>query len=357
MQIAFDARAASKPPHSFRRVLRLLIDAARERDWGVELWHDAPLQPEFAALGLRGRHPAEAATSSAAVLWSPQMDIWAADRPSVATIHDVNPLLEDQRNPFSRWRRRRKFRRLLNAADSQVRVYATDSVDAQRRITGFFPHLAGRIGVVPLYVESSLRPPTAADAMSVLAGLGLCPGYFLFVGSLRRHKNWHGLLEAYARLPAGLRAAHPLVYAGSDHRAGSAARRLAARLGVADQVHFTGPVADAALPALYTGALAFVFPSFLEGFGLPPLEAMALGVPVVASPRTSLPEVLGDAPLYAEPDDLSALADALRRVAEDSDLRTRLAAAGPPQAARFSPARTADAMAALLAHPSLQNPR
>lgn len=350
MLLAFDARAWTKPPHSFRRVLRLLVDAIRGHGMGVELWHAEPLRPEFSEFASLSRDAASGAPagSRARALWSPQMDVVPCTLPTIATIHDVNPLLEDGRGWFARWSRKRKFHRLLRAAEAQVRAYATDTEDARGRISGFFPHLTGRLGVVPLYVESTFTRPSDAAQAEVLARHGLTPGYFLFVGSLRRHKNWEGLIDAYAGLPPGLRRERALVLAGPAHRAEDAARRRIAARNLGDQVRLTGAVADADLPALYAGARAFVFPSFLEGFGLPPLEAMSLGVPVISSNRTCLPEVLGRAPLYIDPADRNALTDAMARLGTDDSLRDRLASAGPVQAATFGPARTAAAMREML---------
>jgi glycosyltransferase involved in cell wall biosynthesis len=350
MHLAFDARAWTKPPHSFRRVLRLLVDAARGAGWPVELWRTAAFQPGFEAFAADARDASAGvpAGSRAEALWSPQMDVLPCALPTVATIHDVNPLLEDGRGWFARWTRRRKFHRLLRAAAPQVRAYATDTEDARGRILSFFPWLQPSLGVVPLYVESGFTAPASAHTAAVLARHALSPGYFLFVGSLRRHKNWEGLVRAFARLPDALRRERPLVLVGPAHRAQAEVHRLTRRLGVAAEVRCTGAVEDTDLPALYAGARAFVFPSFLEGFGLPPLEAMALGVPVISSNRTCLPEVLGDAPLYIDPADPAELAVAMERLAGDDPLHTRLAEAGLARCRHFHAARTADAMRTLL---------
>ena len=107
-------------------------------------------------------------------------------------------------------------------------------------------------------------------------------------------------------------------------------------LGVGDRLVFLGQVADARLPALYRGALAFVFPSLHEGFGLPPLEAMACGTPVVSSLATSLAEVVGDAALPIDPLDVDSIAAGIARILEDGSLRGELRARGLAQAARFS---------------------
>ena len=120
---------------------------------------------------------------------------------------------------------------------------------------------------------------------------------------------------------------------------GEASKRfleLAQAHGVAEKITFLGLVPDSKLPALYRGALAFVFPSLYEGFGLPPLEAMACGTPVVASDRTAIPEVVGDAALLVDPYDPEMLAQALRRVVEDEVLRSELKTRGLIRAKLFS---------------------
>ena len=118
-------------------------------------------------------------------------------------------------------------------------------------------------------------------------------------------------------------------------------RRIAAELGIQDRVHLTGWVDEEDKPAMYSAAVAFVFPSHYEGFGLPPLEAMSCGTPVIVSNRSSLPEIVGKGGLCVDPDDADALAGAMRQVLSDSSLRERLRTAGRMQARRFSWRKTA----------------
>jgi glycosyltransferase involved in cell wall biosynthesis len=149
-------------------------------------------------------------------------------------------------------------------------------------------------------------------------------------------------------LPEQVRIEHNLVLAGPARRNAERAARLSAALGIEGQTVIAGEVSEEHMSALYSGADVFVFPSFLEGFGLPPLEAMACGVPVVATNRTSVPETLGDAPLYVDPADTEAMSEAMQTVLEDADLRSRLIEAGLIRCADFSPARTAAAMQGVL---------
>jgi glycosyltransferase involved in cell wall biosynthesis len=159
------------------------------------------------------------------------------------------------------------------------------------------------------------------------------PGYpyVLYVGNHKPHKNLGRLVQALARLGRGHSLRLVLAGAVEPDLLG-----LARSLGVADRLVFLGRVPDERLPALYRGALAFVFPSLHEGFGLPPLEAMACGTPVVSSLATSLPEVVGDAALPVDPLEVDSIASGIDRIVGDEQLRSDLRARGLSRAARFS---------------------
>jgi alpha-1,3-rhamnosyl/mannosyltransferase len=164
--------------------------------------------------------------------------------------------------------------------------------------------------------------------------------YGLCVGVLDPNKNLATLVEGYARYRArGGRAA--LAIAGRAGWYGAILARHAARLGVADDVHFLDYAPDDALPALYSGARWVAMPSPLEGFGLPALEAMVCGAPVIAARAGALPETVGDAALLVDPDSPDAFADAMARLDDDPALRARLTCDGPARAATFSWRRTA----------------
>jgi len=193
----------------------------------------------------------------------------------------------------------------------------------------------GRVHVIYPGRGEAFRPVPAAEAAAVAGRYGIRGRYILYVGALGPHKNVATLLVAYqrARLEGGLGVR--LVVAGSP-RWGAHVLALLETLRVRDEVTLTGPVPAADLPAMYAGADCFVFPSRYEGFGLPVLEAMACGTPVITSDRGALPEVGGEAAIVVDPEDPAALAAAMCRVAGDADLRARLAAAGLAQSARFS---------------------
>jgi alpha-1,3-rhamnosyl/mannosyltransferase len=330
-------------------VLSLLVDAAMETGWQCELWTRNELQPEYARFkALVRMGPAAWCDSQADALWCPGLPDKPTALPVVSTIHDTNPLMPDGRPwPIRAWRRLR-FRLAVGACAKRSFQVVTDTEFARQSVESAFPALRGRLAVVPLYADRSISKVEGPAREEALAGLGLEPGYILFVGSLRRHKNWDGLIRAYADLPPALRDAHPLVLAGPARRAGDEANTLAANLGIEQHVTLLGTVPDSRIAALYSGADLFVFPSFMEGFGLPPLEAMSCGVPVAATTRTSVPEVLGKSARYFDPADLSAMAHAMRSVLEDRALAEELKRRGAALCSSYSPARTSAAMVPVL---------
>ncbi len=195
----------------------------------------------------------------------------------------------------------------------------------------------GLIDVVPPGVSSMFRPIQARAAAAVLARYDLVDrAYILAVSTLEPRKNFDRLLAAHARLPAVLRARTPLVIAGGrgwgnsldDDRASLARRDGSLRL--------LGHVRDADLVALYARAAVVAYPSLYEGFGLPVLEAMACAVPVVTSGTTALCDTAGDAALLVDPLDIEAIAAALLRVLEDTQLADTLRGRGPARAACFT---------------------
>jgi glycosyltransferase involved in cell wall biosynthesis len=165
--------------------------------------------------------------------------------------------------------------------------------------------------------------------------------FVLGVGTLQPRKNFHRLIEAYAKVSANLGGDVQLVIAGGTGWLYEDIFRKVKQLGLQEVVHFPGYVADEDLPALYTLAGMFAFPSLYEGFGLPALEAMACGTPVVASNASSLPEVVGDAALLVDPLDVDALAEAMVKAFTDADLRAEMTRRGLARAREFTWAQAA----------------
>jgi alpha-1,3-rhamnosyl/mannosyltransferase len=166
----------------------------------------------------------------------------------------------------------------------------------------------------------------------------------LHLSNGKPHKNVARLLEAYAALPPALQAAHPLLLAGIHPGQRPRIEEEVRGRAPAGTVRIEGHVDEADLPGLYARAALFAFPSLEEGFGIPPLEAMAQGVPVVASTAWALPETLGDAALLVDPRDARQLRDALASLLTDTALRERLVERGHRRAAEFMPERTGAAL-------------
>ena len=180
--------------------------------------------------------------------------------------------------------------------------------------------------------------PQPADTLAVaLASLGLTTeAYVLCVGTLEPRKNLTTLFLAYGELPAALRQRYPLVVAGMSGWNTEALLKSAENLIRRGELRLLGYEADAVIPSLYPGAAAFFYPSRYEGFGLPALEAMASGVPVITSNQTSLPEVVGDAGLMFDPDDVDSLREQLQRLLEDRAFAEMLGQRGLALSRMFS---------------------
>jgi glycosyltransferase involved in cell wall biosynthesis len=259
----------------------------------------------------------------------------------VVTVHDLNYL----RHPEAHFGLRALGMRLLVPAAARRSTRVIVSSHATRDDLVYHLRLdPAKIDVVPLALG---HPPGAPlhsrEQVRTDFGAGERP-ILLTVSAKRPHKNLGRLLGAVSRLSPARRPL--LILPGYPTPHEEELRARAADLGVSGQVRLLGWVSDQELEDLYRAADAFVFPSLHEGFGLPVLEAMARGVPVATSARTSLPEVAGDAALLFDAEDEASIAEAVERLLYDPDLARRLAAAGPRQAARFSWDATAEGVVA-----------
>lgn len=248
--------------------------------------------------------------------------------PTVVTLHDLMPI----RYPhyFTPWQRLGFALSVRLAARAARYVISVSQATAEdlRTLIGV---PAGKIVVIPEAADPTFAPPPASEIARVREQYALSTPYVLSVGINKPHKNLAALIEAWRRAdPAGT-----LVIAGAWDP------RYPVEHAGAGTVRLIHDVPEGDLPALYAGATAFVMPSLYEGFGLPVLEAMACGAPVMASNTSSLPEVAGDAALLFDPLQPDALAEALTRVLGDCTLRDELRARGLERAAQFSWERTA----------------
>lgn len=254
--------------------------------------------------------------------------------PLVATVHDLLPVQHPE------WYRRKErwgFGRAMRMIQQRASKIVVLSDWVARDLVGTLAIEPDRIAVVPGGIHGGFTGPVATDRVAVACRrAGVEPGEFvLSVGAVEPRKNLTTVIEAVAssqRHGRGLR----LVVVGADGHDAAQVRAVPQALGAGDAVRFLGRVDDTELRALMAGAVALTHPSWYEGFGFPPLEAMAAGTPVVASNAGSLPEVVGDAGILLPPDDPSAWAGALGRLAGDPQLRESMVAAGRRRAAQFS---------------------
>ena len=259
--------------------------------------------------------------------------------PSVVTVHDASWVRHPETHPADRLDAiNRYFIPSLDAASAIL----TDSEFVKQEIVELFGVAPEKICPVLLGVSSEFFRRDPEECNPFLAEHGLAYGqYVLSVGTLEPRKNIPSLIDAYSMLPTGLQRQFPLVLVGMLGWLSSSLEARMKPLVECGVIKPLGYVPDVAMPLVYSGAAAFVFPSLYEGFGLPPLEAMACGAPVISSQTSSLPEVVGDAGILVDPEDVEAIADSLRRILEDRAFAGGLAQKGIQRAARFSWKRTA----------------
>jgi len=223
--------------------------------------------------------------------------------PTVTMVHDLSVLEHPEWHPADRVR---WYEREFAAGVRQTSHFLAASEFTKRRLVELAGVSAERVTVTYQAPRPAFYPRPAEEVRPLLERLNLPARFFLFVGTLEPRKNVPGLLEAFAALPTDVRRGHPLVIAGAWgwHREQLRQRLDARSLG--DDVRLLGYLPDSALAALYTACTALVWPTWYEGFGLPPLEAMACGAPVIVSDIASLPEVVGSAGTLLHPEDTPA---------------------------------------------------
>ncbi len=255
-----------------------------------------------------------------------------ADVPTIATFADLS-LLHPEWHPAHRVEH---FQRGLRHALAQCIHLLAISEFVRREIIDTLGLPPQRVTRTYMGVRPGLRPLPAERVRRKLVRLGLSPGYLLYVGTIEPRKNLQTLLQAYCALPAAVRGRHPLVLAGGW---GWGVADVAAYLHDEARhkgVHHLGYVADAALPVLYNGARALVYPSWYEGFGLPPVEMLACGGAVLASTAGAIAETVGGSAHLIDPGDVGGWHDALRRICTDDGWRNELSRGATAAAASFT---------------------
>ena len=264
-----------------------------------------------------------------------------ASTPCVVTIHDMSLRLYPWCHPLRRILINRPLQLVsIHRADATVTV----SHSTRRDLLRLHRVSADRVCVVHEAASRAFSPVRDAASLAALrARLGLPERFLLYVGTVEPRKNLGRLVDAFAEARAR-GVPHHLVCVGPYGWRSRGLTDRIARLGITPYVHFLGYQPFETLPALYSLSDFFVFPSLYEGFGLPVVEAMSCGTPVLTSSTSSMVEIVADAAIVVDPLDIDALVTAITRLAADQGLRARLAAAGPARAAAFSWAQAAREM-------------
>jgi glycosyltransferase involved in cell wall biosynthesis len=265
--------------------------------------------------------------------------------PVVVSIHDLS--FEHLPQTFRRRSRTQLRLTVRHSARRAARIISL-SEHGRRDIIETYGITAERVSAIPLAAPPNFAPvQDVRELQRVRHNYGIDGDYILSVGSIQPRKNLARLVKAYARVRASLRGNKSedklpkLVLVGKCGWLYDETLRALEETGVKNSAVLTGYVPQADLPALYSGALCFVYPSYFEGFGLPPLEAMKCGAPVIVGNKTSLPEVVGDAALAVDPFDVEAIASAMKKVIESPTLRNELSIKGQTRAEAFDWRETA----------------
>lgn len=303
----------------------------------------SPVEPLKGARGHLWEQCVLPQRSRGGLLWSPNNTGPLAARRHVCTVHDIFPIDNPEwfSSGFSRW-----YAWLLPKLMARVQHIVAVSHFTKGRIVERLGIRPEKITVVHNGVDSRFRLPSAAAIAEAREKLGIpFERYVLIVGSIEPRKNIGAMLRAWPSIVT----AEPdlgLVIAGS--RGGAQVFAGAQLDEVPRNVHFTGYVPHELLPPLYAGALALVYPTLCEGFGLPPLEAMASGAPVITSMNSALPEVVGDAALELDPARPETIVEAVVRLARSAELQREMRERGLARSAQFSWERCATATSQVL---------
>ncbi len=256
------------------------------------------------------------------------------DGPSIITVHDLSWVRYPEMHPIARVRAMDKY---FEPGLDRASLILTDSEFVKRELIDVFNVKPERIRPVLLGVEALFHPRSADETRSVLDANGLLHGqYLLAVGTLEPRKNLSVALQAFMRLDPQLRKRFPLVLVGMKGWHTSALEQQIAPLVAAGEIRQLGYLAREDLAKVIAGATTLIYPSIYEGFGLPPLEAMACGVPVITSNVSSIPEVVGDTGVMIAPHDVDGFAEAMRLIITAPEIRAAMAAKALARSREFS---------------------
>ena len=252
----------------------------------------------------------------------------------VVIINDIIPLVASQYQKLKYFFKRTYFRAMIKSAIKKADRIITISQHSKKDIVEFSGIDSTKIEIMTLAVD-----PYKLDRLKsekVVGRYGVNDKFIFYFGNFNQHKNIKGLLTVYNKLPDYIKNHYKLVIGGKKNKHYSALVKLVKLLAIKNKVMFIDSISDEDLLCFYNAAQLFVFPSLYEGFGLPVLEAMACGTPVVAFNVTSIPEVTGDAAILVNPNDTNSLSKAIEKVLLNETLRNNLIAKGIERAKKFS---------------------
>ncbi len=263
----------------------------------------------------------------------------------IITVHDLSVFRYPETHPAARIV---EFERQFASSLARARHVITDTETVRQEVIAYFSLREEQVTAVPLGVDAHYRPHSADELGPVLAALGLrSGGYALCVSTFEPRKKIVELLAAWQRLPKDVRNAVPLVLAGAAGWRNEALHQKIEAGVAAGWLKHLGFVPEASLPPLYAGATLFLYPSIYEGFGLPPVEAMASGVPVIVAERSCLPEVCGGCARFVDPDDAEGFSAAIAAALADETWRAQARASGLRRAAGYDWSRCAERTAGI----------
>lgn len=276
--------------------------------------------------GIR-RHPVD-------IYHEPNYIPYRFDGPTVITVHDLSHIRYAHMHPADRVS---IMNRLLPRAVDAVSEIIVDSDFVRREVIDQFGVAPEKVHAIHLGVSQEYRSRPDEEIAGRLERYSVVPrSYILAVGTLEPRKNLIQAIDAYAGLPETIRKVTPLVIAGMKGWLNEQLETRIRQYESCGEVRWLGYVPAEDLPLLYSGARMLVYPSLYEGFGLPVLEAMASGIPVITSNRASLPEVAGDVGLMVDPEDVDGMRASMRRLIDDRDEAARLGALGIDRARQFT---------------------
>ncbi|MBN1400756.1 MAG: glycosyltransferase family 4 protein [Anaerolineae bacterium] len=333
----------------------ILFSAGRGPE--VELW---PPNFSLRTLPISDRHlamvwqrlrlplPVEWVTGRIDILHSPDFVLPPVRRAAtVLTVHDLSFMRHPECSSPA------LLRYLMRSVPHSIRradVLLADSKSTRADLIDLMKVPGDRIQVLYPAVETRFTPAEEAGDARILGHYGIRKPYILALGTLQPRKNFARLIRAFATLVQGRRLPHQLVIGGARGWLYDEIEQALNEAALGDAIRLIGYVDEAHLPGLYRGADVFAFPSLYEGFGIPILEAMACGTPVVTSAVSSMPEAAGEAALLVSPEDTAALAEALWRLIDEQDLRNDLRTRGFVQARRFGWHASAKRLLEIYAH-------